>query len=641
MTSGNPILDKNLECINKYNSALVKKLLNLPFLSNDIQLIETELKEPNLSYNGAPLHSPKGAEAEAKAIFDKSENTQPIAHFILGIGLGYLFKEFCERSVGKVILFEDNLEILRVTLELVDFSKELSQTNVRIASDFTELKQIFFSMYEYKIAVNFALLDSYRLIYGEAAQKILNQIDSINKASTLNFHHLKGMGFEHILAIFANFPYTMEETPLQELRDIYKGETALIVSAGPTLDSNIEIIKKNRDKFIIFCVGTAYKSLEKHGIVPDFLNVIENLDCSGQVKGFDLSDINFILEPSTNNSFHQLKTKHKFLYPSNSGQWGTYWCKLTNVDGSIYKTCGTVALEAINSAKILGFKTIILVGQDLAFVNNSCYSKESAYSDLVFEVNPTTGKPEYKINNYDSYIKSIMPADTNKDEQWCRDFAEQKLKNLNDSLCFVKGIEGDMLPTKQAFAMFIDGFVEFALANKDLKLINTSLTGAQIDGYENIPLEKALENAEPVKKIDIPTSYEYNKELILDNLKMDKTMLQEISSQIYNAKNYILGYEKEMQENNEITKNAGECVKKLLAIYRNLYSEYFAKNLLFNIIAFSENTELEYRIKTMNKEEKDHTLEFWYSILKEYFTKVDNKVQTVLELIEKNIHYFA
>ena len=75
-TSGNPILDKNLECIGKYNPKLVQDILNLPCLTNSIELTETDLKEPNLNYNFLPLHSSTGAEIEA----NKSLAKQQILH---------------------------------------------------------------------------------------------------------------------------------------------------------------------------------------------------------------------------------------------------------------------------------------------------------------------------------------------------------------------------------------------------------------------------------------------------------------------------------------------------------------------------------------------------------------------------------
>lgn len=627
--SGNPILDKNLESIARYNPVLKEKLLNLPYLTNDIQLIETSFQEPNLSYNNLPLHSQSGAEIEAKEIFNKTDDNPSFIHFILGIGLGHLFKEFCERSEGKIILYESNIEILRVTLELVDFSKELSQVNVRIASDFDELKQMFNELYEYKASVNFALLDSYRTIYGEKAQKVLNDISFLHKHFFINYAHYKERSYDHTLSLLDNLVHTLEYTPLYELKDIYKGKTALIVSAGPTLDSNIETIKNNRKKFVIFCVGPAFKALADNGIRPDFLNVIEMIDCIGQVKGYDLSDINLILEPSTNNSFHILKTKQKFIYPPNTSPWGEYWAELVDVNVAPYFTSGTVSYEALYSAKILGFKKIILVGSDLAYLNNSCYSKSSALSDLIFEINPETGKPQYKIVNYDGYIKSIVPNGTDITEPWCREFAENTIKQMEAEWEFVKAINGEMLPTRISYASFVEVFRTFASENKHLELINTSMLGAQINGFENIPLKEVVKNLEPFDKLEFASPFKFNKQKIFEKLNYEETTLKKILAEFLKVREYISNLDEQLKINNKFIIEDSELFKKILIIYKSLFTEHFTVNKLFELISLNENLELEYTIKTNS----DKLL--LYEALKKYYENVSEKILLVLEKIHK------
>ena len=58
----NPILEKNLGCIRRYNPKLAEDLLKISELKNNFELVETQFKEPNLVYNGLHLHSQEGAE---------------------------------------------------------------------------------------------------------------------------------------------------------------------------------------------------------------------------------------------------------------------------------------------------------------------------------------------------------------------------------------------------------------------------------------------------------------------------------------------------------------------------------------------------------------------------------------------------
>jgi len=678
LTSGNPILDKNLECIEKYNPQLSDKLLNLACLTNQIELGETELKEPNLLYNGFPLHSMAGAELEAKKAINDVKNTPTSLHIIFGMGLGYLFKEFCENSQGLVFLYEPNLEILRVTLELVDFSKELSQKNVFLTSDIGAFRELYIPRFLYGSTSSFLALNSYRNIYKDTIEETIRQIKVVNGSVEASFERQVDLGFDSIMEIFKNSSYMLDATPLDELKDIYKGKTALIVAAGPTLDLNLETIKKNRDKVVIFCVGTAYKALAGSQIVPDFVNIIEPLDCSGQVLGHDLSQINMISSPVTNNSIHTLKVKHHYLLPSFAELADMYWCELTNYE-SKHIVKGSVSYAAIESARTLGFSKIILVGQDLAYVNNRCYSSGSAYKDLVFDVNQKTDKIEVKMENEQNYLNSYESSDKNLSREKIEQTALDALKTIQETSYLVKGVTGEMLPSKSAMASFVQFFKEFAYENKDLELINTSMIGAQIDGFENIPLEKALENEPVVERVSVSIDFKYDKQKFLNNLERDLHKLKALLAKFKLAKTYMSKYEELLKTkhimnpelieldkklmdvanvikkvpNSEkimiihkeaLEKKRGsipqlktlqtECIQRLLLLYKEIDNE--RSNSLYIAISCGEKLEIDYvfrEYQNLNQME----LVIIYSALKDYFEKVNSKLLKIVDEVSLQV----
>lgn len=632
--SNNPILDKNLECIGLYNPKLVQDLLKINSLTSSFELIETKLKEPNLVINKIVIHSQEGAEAEAKGIFEKIQNSALSIHVIYGLGLGYLFKEACEKSKGKVILFEPDLEVLRATLEIVDFSKELSQPNVKVASEMEPFKAIFSKEYVYKAKSTISFLPSYKNNYKQQIEDFYKNLELFSGICTADYNTLKMAIMNSVNMTLENLPYTLDETPLWEIKDTYKGKTALIVSAGPSLDLNIEAIKKNRDKFVIFCVGTAFKALMKNGIKPDFLNVIEVHDCSGQVAGFDLSDINMILEPYTNNVFHKLKVKQKFIFPTNSGHANIWWSKITGVDISPYFAKGTVSYEALYSAKILGFSKIILIGQDLAYANNQCYSKDAAYSELIYEINPETKKVQVKINDYDNYIKSLIPKDGVNPEMDYKSFASYKINNLNDTLYFVKGVTGEMLPTQGSYATFIEHFREFAAKNKDLDLINSSMIGADIEGFKNIPLENALkENPFIVEKPDLSKKqFYYDKKSITFALEKEVSFLNEILKELLTGREYIFKYEREFKRRRTLSEETNKYLKLLLNLYNKILLEYQINSPIYQAISFNENIEVQHALKS-SETVTVAEIQMVYERLKKYYYLVEEKLTKTIEKI--------
>lgn len=629
-----PILNKNLDCIERYNPKLKQDLLAMSYLTNSIQLIETDLNEPNLTFNGLPLHNPKGAELEAKGAFEKIENNPLMMHVIFGMGLGHLFQEFCNNSKGTVFLYEPNMEILRVTLELVDFSKELSQNNVFIFTDMQSFKECFINHYKHNANCTFTFLGSYKQIYGDKMDEIFKQVENIMGSCIVDYNTLKKEGVRSVIMTLNNLAYSLEGTPIHELRGTYRGKTALIVSAGPSLDQNIETIKKNRDKVVIFCVGTAFKALANNGITPDFLNIIEINDCSGQVKGFDLSDINLILEPYTHTSIFKLNVKNKLLFPTNTAHANNYWASITGVDISPYLSKGTVSNESLVCAKMLGCTKIILVGQDLAYLNNQCYSSGAAYSELVFDTNSQTGRPEFRIRDYDKYVASLLPVGTDITQPWCKDFAEYKIRNLNDTLYFVKGISGEMLPTQGGYSVFIEYFREFAYFNQDLDLINSSMIGAQIDGFRNVPLDRALENNPVIEKVELSGNFKYDKKKILNDLVKEREVLKGVLKEFDTAKEYLFKYEREYNRRRLVTEDAAKYFKLLFALYDKINNQN--QDALYQVISFKERIEIQFKLRESEVFTLD-TIKNLYVLLKDYFVNVETNVSDVLDIIEKQI----
>lgn len=632
MTSGNPIFDKNLECIAKYNPKLTEKLLNLPDFINRFELVETELKEPNLSFNGLPLHSQENAENEAKDGFAGTINSGLSRHIVFGMGLGYLFKEACTNSKGIVFLYEPELEILRVTLEIVDFSKELSQPNVFVASDINNLSQLYSMKYLPKVNVSFLSLNSYsQIIYRNNIEEIITRVYTTIGANVMNYNTSKFRSFSAMQMIFKNLPYILNTTPLGEIQNIYKGRTAVVVAAGPSLDANIETIKKNRDNIVIFCIGQAYKALFKNGITPDFVNVIELVDCSGQLKEFDLSKINLITNSFTNNSIYQLKPKRHFLFPSFTDPLNTALADILDLDISIYDEKGTVAYEAICSAKIVGCSKIILVGQDLAYMNNQCYSKDSIYSDLVFDIDPETKQPKFKLKEEETSINETSATKHNPEHNANREFVAGKINITQQGLLYVKGVSGEMLPTLAGYANFIDFFSGFAYLNQELDLINSSMIGAQINGFKNIPLEEALKDAPAVKRIDVFKPFKYDKTKVFKNLTRNKNLLLKFLPDFNKAQEFIKKYEREMKLRGTTTKEAIKYIQALLA----LYEEISIKNdsIFFVVISYVEALDISSKLKENETLTVNDTKEI-YNLLKNFFVTVGDRTSKVIQGLE-------
>ena len=516
----NNIFLKNLKALELKNPKL-KEIIQT-FIPTEVPKLIQENNSYNILYKNKVMHNPQNPLGEANQIFSMAENTPISIHIIHGLGLGYLFQITSLNSKGTVILYEPDLNILWFALTLIDFSNDILKENVYITTYFDELAECVYQKSGIKNSPLLLSLPSQRELYPEEFEDFIKKIQNLIGSFSLDLKFTQQKFYPSLKMLIENIPYLLSEIPLAQIKNKYQGKTAVIVSAGPTLDRNIEFLKKYRNRFVLFTVGTAIKTLYKNNIKPDYLCIIETYDSSKQIEGLDLSDVNFITEPYSNPIYRNFKFKNIFSHISCNNQLNQFWSKISNIDINEYKSKGTVSYTALNSARILGFSKIILVGQDLAYIEGQCYSKDSIYKDLICQFNKESNKWEITAKDFDEFSNVITASENPKIK---KKTALRRLKNLNNSLHYVKGISGEMIPTESVYATFIKPLQEFTVEYNNHKYINTSLVGAQIDGFENMSLEDALKDSEIIDKININTQSCYNKNLIFENLNNKKNCL--------------------------------------------------------------------------------------------------------------------
>lgn len=626
------IFDNNISALRIKNPNLAAKLEK--HIPTDVPQLVQENGAYNLVYKGKYIHNRQNPLAEANEIFSMCNNVPVSIHVVYGLGLGYLFQLTSQKSVGTVILYEPDLNILRIVFELVDFSADILKKNVYIADNFDDLSQVVYTKSGMENSPELLSLVSQREFAPEEFDAFVKKLQDTVGSYSLDLKYTKQKLYLSLLFILKNVRHLVNETPLIHCKDAYKGKTALIVSAGPTLDRNIETIKKYRDKFVLFTVGTALKTLVKNGITPDFLCIIETYDSSRQLEGVDLSEVNFITEPYSHPKLRNFNYKQTYSHISANTPVNHLWAEICGENIEEYWSKGTVSYTAMNCARILGCSKIVLVGQDLAYIGGQCYSKDSVYKDLSCEYNPEKNKWEIAAKDFNKFAAAISPS---SDKQTQNAAAKSRLERLNNALYYVKGIQGDMLPTESVYAAFVTPLSEFAQHFNDRKYINTSLVGAQIDGFENMSLEDALKDSEPVGDLSLKTDFAFDKEVIRDNfvkkwqeLKTAQPLIEEGQRLVKSLKNDLKRY-----------RNAGpevlKTLKKLSVNYLALSSDFSNKSQLFDFMMTADKIDMDYEMKML----KSFTFESVSRIcekLSEYYEHAERRIKEVEGSINESIN---
>ncbi len=587
----NKVLNANLNAIKRYDKYLAEEILTINNVKSTFELFQNENGDYNFLYNKIPLHNTQDAKQEAKKIVDKIEEIENknTVRIIYGLGLGYLADEFISRSTGKIIIYEPDIELLRVVFEILEFSENLNKNNVFITNNKEKLLRIIntISNKETKITVSF--LSSYFNIYKNDIYKLANIIEQRRGEKQANTNTINKIAPLATLNTIQNIDKIANTALVNSLKDIYKNSTALIASAGPSLAENIEKIKKYRDNFILFAVGPSMKLLQENGIIPDFLCVVEALDTSTQLKDINLSTTNLIFEPYSNSYLWDLKTKNKFLFFSKNNFLNDFIANYLQINIEDNINIGTVSYCALSAAKIMGFDKIILCGQDLAFKDGKCYAKGSIYEDLECIFNPDANKYEIRAVNYEEYKKKLL-SKKYYESKYADIYAKGYIKKLNSTIYSVMGQDGKMHPTQACYAIFIKYFEEFAKNNKSIKLINSSTGGAQINGFENMPLENIVFN-NTAPKTQIPyciNAYNAKKIHILKE-KMQKTYI-ELEKLINPLKEIQEEIIKEFNRRKTQNKNIEKSQQKIISILNEMIEKYYNLPYVMYLCASCTNT---------------------------------------------------
>ena len=623
------LLEKNLTALANKDRELAERIAK--HIVSDVPQLVNENGFYNLVYKNTYLHNRQNPLAEAKEIFSMAENSPVAIHLVYGLGLGYLFQVASANSAGTVILYEPDLNILKIAFSLVDFSNDILKNNVFISDNLEKTGEYIYKKSNTKNTPLMLTTPAYRDMNTQKFNEMVETLQRMIGRYNLDLKYTQQKFFPIARTIIQNIPNLIKEPPLSSIKDFYKGQTAVVVSAGPTLDRNIETIKKYRDNIVLIVVGTAMKTLAKHGITPDFLCIIETYDSSKQIEGLDLSEVNFITEPFSNINLRKFKFKQIYSHISDNMPVNSFWSNIINENTEEYLSKGTVSYTALNVARILGCSKIVMVGQDLAYIEGQCYSKDSAYKDLECCFNKENNRWEITAKDFDSFADSL----SNYPEREKRlEAARTRLKNLNNSLYYVKSIKGEQIPTESVYAAFIKPLSEFAQKFNDREFINTSLEGAQIDGYKNMPLEEALKDTKPISNRNIISDYKFDIADIKNKLKQETVILKNILEEVKNGQKSVKNLNNDFKRYKNATVEVLKDLKKVSGIFLKLSTAY--TNTLFDFITAKDRIELDYAMK-MSKSFEPENLETLITKFAAYFDNAEIVINSINARINKAI----
>ncbi|EAH5895214.1 DUF115 domain-containing protein [Campylobacter jejuni] len=370
------LLEKNIQALlSGVNEPLGNKLLN--FIQNKTCSrfnIDENLNIYDKTHN---VFMYENLEEEINFFYQSILEKTPRYPFICiyGTGNALLIKNLA-KHYKHLFVFESEIELFILALSTIDLSEELKVYKIVlfdcVAKDLEiQIAMIFDqqSILEYLSLYVMFISSHYYLKYYEASILFVNEL--CIKSASVAIRNADITCFLPLLThgqFLQNIPSMLESIPFQRILSQRKNkfDNAIVVSAGPSLAKQLSLLKAYQDKAVIFCADGALSMLEKEGIVPDY---VTNLDFTDLAMKFfqnkeNLKQSIIALECATHpNVARSLKAENCMIVLRNKALYQRF-----NLNDFGYIDTGThVSHFSYTLALALGFKNIIMIGQDLAF----------------------------------------------------------------------------------------------------------------------------------------------------------------------------------------------------------------------------------------------------------------------------------
>ena len=376
----NPIFEKNLQALFQQDEVLAARLFSMTSQNKyeivlgkndplDINIINKETSE-------SIYENPVEETYKMLDEIEKKYKRYP-GLFFYGLGNGVFYKALAKNKTHKSIaIIEPEIEIIYSVLNLIDLSEELEKEQIVLFfSEFTTHTQFHY------LIVN-AELEPYSktynlIIHSKFYDQFSDDYIDINKKFAEAFSHIviahgnsiddlligTRQNIENLPEMFKNYCYHDLIKKRHKLVD-----TAIIVSTGPSLDKQLETLKKFAPYVSIISVDASYPILARNGIKPDYVTSIERMIPTStffEKKHPDVDEnIYFVISSVTHTqSVKNILPRRLVLTMKPQHEEKMFGLKKYGYLG-VGHSCANMAYQL---AYVLGHKNIVFIGQDLAF----------------------------------------------------------------------------------------------------------------------------------------------------------------------------------------------------------------------------------------------------------------------------------
>lgn len=391
-------------------------------------------------------------------------NQHDVSHYrtiavVFGFANGAYVKELHKRNNEmKILVYEPSLDIIKKQEDEQDIIDIFNDKNIYVVSDEKQMYVILAKMLDYEIIkyMKVFVTPNYDIAYEKEFGRFKAQLEEHEERLRVNRNTMKVFSRAIMQNAANNLLDCVKQYSVYNLKKEFDGLKkdkipAIVVAAGPSLDKNISQLNRAKGRALIIAVDTALKPLAQAGILPD---ISVTADPGKPLSLFDderIKEVPLIFDFSSNEKIKNIHNGIRIYY-NTEGTLVSKYMSMFQRNSLQLESGGSVAHVAFSLAQRLGFKTIIFVGQDLAYPNDKGHA-EAAF-----------GGGE-----------------------------ENDVKNQNKVLFEVEDIYGGKVKTEYNMDKYRIWFERAVLTYTDIKFIDATEGGAKKKGMEIMTLGEAIE----------------------------------------------------------------------------------------------------------------------------------------------------
>ncbi len=510
-----PTLKRNLAALRENNVALADELFALDPRGDDPAFPGLKF-EIRTARNGQTTMVAVTAEAEVAvhSTYDPQREAQDQVNgalgndkrnyfVILGFGLGYAVERLAGEigDDGKILVIEPHIGAFRLALASRDLSDLLTDKRIVITlgAGVDEALAAFLRRYSLSDCTGVGFLElasRTRLPSAGYFANFLERLKGVLVTTGGNLQTLMLMAWQYQRNTFTSMGKIIDHPPVRTLFGAFEKKPAIIVSAGPSLQKNIDQLGELKERCVLVAVDTSLRPLLQAGVEPHLVCTGDPQEANWRhLKGAQTKEARLVAEPMTYPLSLDYFDGRLFIASYNDKVMK--WLARFMPDVGHVLCWGSVATMAFDLARKMGCDPIIFVGQDLSFPGGRTYVKGTYFED--------EEKMDLSVEAYErihtTYSMTDIygdPVKTNRQmfayKEWFRsEFARTPVTVINATEGGILKDNCRVMPLKEAADSFlVERFDAMSVIRE---------RGAHFEGYDLASLHQAmLDDVSSVKR---------------------------------------------------------------------------------------------------------------------------------------------